>query len=241
MALLKYRLSLVALLALCCAPYPLMAQQTPRDSFSADATAERIPNLDTLKAELRQYHDCTCTCGCYADDLDRQADKAIADLRQRAARRRPQEKLALILDIDETALSNYPEMAKADFAYNKAAFDAWVESAEAAAIPGTLRLYRVAHRLGVVIIFLTGRPEAQRAATERNLREQGFAQWKQLILRPANEAKETALAYKSAERARIAAAGYTLVLNVGDQWSDLRGKPEAEHSIKYPDPYYFIP
>ena len=36
------------------------------------------------------------------------------------------------------------------------------------------------------------------------------------------------------------AAGYRIVLNVGDQWSDLRGKPEAEYSVKYPDPYYFI-
>ena len=40
---------------------------------------------------------------------------------------------------------------------------------------------------------------------------------------------------------QIAAAGYTLALNVGDQWSDLKGKPEAEYSVKYPDPFYFIP
>jgi len=37
------------------------------------------------------------------------------------------------------------------------------------------------------------------------------------------------------------AKGYTLALNVGDQWSDLKGKPGAEFSVKYPDPYYFIP
>jgi hypothetical protein len=29
-------------------------------------------------------------------------------------------------------------------------------------------------------------------------------------------------------------------LNVGDQWSDLKGTPEAEYSVKYPDPYYFL-
>ena len=40
---------------------------------------------------------------------------------------------------------------------------------------------------------------------------------------------------------QIAAQGYTLALNVGDQWSDLKGKPEAEFSVKYPDPFYFIP
>jgi hypothetical protein len=47
--------------------------------------------------------------------------------------------------------------------------------------------------------------------------------------------------YKSAERAKIAAHGYTLVLNAGDQWSDLKGKPEAEYSVKYPNPFYYIP
>ena len=29
---------------------------------------------------------------------------------------------------------------------------------------------------------------------------------------------------------QIAEAGYTLAVNVGDPWSDLRGKPEAEYS-----------
>ena len=47
----------------------LSAQQAPRPDFSADAAAERIPNLGTLKTELKEYHDCTCKCGCYAHDL----------------------------------------------------------------------------------------------------------------------------------------------------------------------------
>jgi len=74
-------------------------------------------------------------------------------LRQRAAHPRAQQKLALILDIDETTLSNYQEESGADFAYNKPVFDAWVETAQATAIPGTLRLYKEAQRLGVSIMF----------------------------------------------------------------------------------------
>ena len=60
-------------------------------------------------------------------------------------------------------------------------------------------------------------------------------------MRPPEQASATALEYKSAARAAIQAQGYRIVLNVGDQWSDLRGKPEAEFSVKYPDPFYFIP
>jgi acid phosphatase len=220
------------------------AQQTaapPTARVSAYAPAERLTNLDTLKDQLKQYHECSCKCGCYAKDLDRQADVAIAVLRARVARRKTGEKLALVLDIDETTLSNYEEMVKADFAYNKNAFDAWVQSAKAPAIPGTLRLYREAQRLGVSVFFITGRPEAERAATEQNLRAESLLDWQQLYLRSTEQESVKMEVYKSSMRAAIAAQGYRIVLNVGDQWSDRRGTPEAELFVKYPDPYYFIP
>jgi acid phosphatase len=219
----------------------LPAQQALQHTFSEDAAAERIPNLDKLKTEVKQYHECTCVCGCYTHDIDRQADRAMTYLRQRAARKKPEEKLALVLDIDETTLSNYQEEIGADFGFVKKNFDAWALSAQAPAIPGTLRLYKEARKLAVSVFFITGRAEDEREATERNLRAQGFDGWQGLALRPVNHGKQTTIEYKSGERAKIAAQGYKLVLNVGDQWSDLKGAPEAEFSVKYPDPFYFIP
>jgi len=221
--------------------------QQPRPRFSSDAAAERIPNLDHLKKELREYHDCICKCGCYTHDVDQQADRAIAYMRKSAARENSnrksgnEKKLALILDIDETTLSNYVEETGADFAYNAAAFDAWVQTAQASAIPGTLRLYKEAQRLGFTIFFITGRPESERGATERNLRAQGFDNWKLLVMRPVSHGSQTIGEFKAKTRSEIAEQGYALALNVGDQWSDLRGDPEAEFSVKYPDPFYFIP
>jgi acid phosphatase len=231
----------VLLALICDVGVPIGAQTHESQArFAPVAPSERIPNLDTLKDELKQYHACTCTCGCYAKDLDLQAGRAIAFLRRAAAHRGPNEKLALVLDIDETTLSNYLEMEKAGFAYDAKAFNAWVESAQAPAIHGTLRIFNEAKRLGVSVFFLTGRGEAERAATEQNLRGQGFEGWQELILRKAGQRSSTALEFKSAERAGIVAHGYCIALNVGDQWSDLRGTPEAEYSVKYPDPYYFI-
>ncbi len=224
---------------------PCPAQQS--HSTTPVAPGESIQNLgplldrvNALKSELREYHACTCKCGCYAKDLDLQADRAIAFLRTRAAHRRPNEKLALVLDIDETTLSNWDQMSTANFEYNSKDFNAWVESAQAPAIPGTVRVYDEAQRLGVSVFFLTGRSDSQRASTETNLRVRGFNTWQKLIMRSLEQKGLTALAYKSAERAKIVAAGYRIVLNVGDQWSDLRGNPEAEYSVKYPDPFYFI-
>lgn len=209
--------------------------------FSENARAEGLQNLDALKKELKQYHECTCMCGCYTRDLDRQADRAIAFLKRRAAHPRPQEKLAMVFDIDETSLTNWQELVTADFAYNKAAFDAWNETGQAPAIPGSVRIDKEAQRLGVAVFFITGRPERERAITEQNLKAQGFDGWQQLSLRSAEMEGKSAEVYKSSVRAGIVAEGYTIVLNVGDQWSDLKGKPEAEFSVKYPDPYYFIP
>lgn len=214
--------------------------QQPAPRFAPVAPGESLPNLDKIKDELKQYHDCVGTHGCYAKDLDLQAGRAIAFLRMRSAHPRPGEKLALLLDIDETTLSNWDEMLQAGFAWDSKTFNAWVESARAPAIPATQRIVKEAQRLGVNVIFLTGRAENQRSATERNLRAQGFDGWRELILRSKAEAGQTAQEYKSAERARIAAEGYRIVLNVGDQWSDLRGSPEAEYSVKYPDPFYFL-
>ena len=219
---------------------PIYAQQPAPPVFSTVPSAERIPNFDLLVTELKQYHDCTCKCGCYAHDLELQADRAISFLRKRAAARKPHDKLALVLDIDETSLSNYAEMLKQNYIWDGKAFDAWVNTAQAPAIPGTLRIDKEAIQLGVTVFFITGRAEDERAATVKNLRAQGY-EWKSLTMRAPSEAGETAEVYKSAARARIVAQGYTIVLNVGDQWSDLKGKPEAEFSVKYPNPYYFIP
>ena len=234
-------LTISGLSAVSQAPAGAKAKAKTQHAVSQNLAAEQIVNLDVLKVQVQSYHDCTCKCGCYAHDLDAQADRAIAFLRKRTAQKRADEKLAMVLDIDETSLSNYEELQTSGFSYVKHDFDAWVETAVAPAISGTLRLYTEAQKLGVKIYFITGRPESQRAVTESNLNAQGYANWQRLILRPASAASQTTTAYKSSMRAQIVKKGFKLVLNVGDQWSDLKGTPEAELSVKYPDPYYLIP
>jgi acid phosphatase len=252
----KYLLILVALITIAFAPICSAGQKTASKQaparrhqpvFSISPSGERIPNLDILKKEVKQYHDCTCKCGCYNHDIEVQADRAIAFLRRRTARQQAQgkpgaqEKLAMAFDIDETTLSNYSQMLKADFGYDSKVFDAWVQSAQAPAIPGSLRIYKKAQGLGVSVFFITGRHEDEREATERNLRAQGFENWQQLTMRPNSGGAQSASDYKSVARQQIVEQGYRIVLNVGDQWSDLKGKPEAELSVKYPDPFYFLP
>lgn len=204
-----------------------------------------LPNLGKLQAELKDYHDCKGDHGCYSSDLDRETATATAAL-ERAVRLNESaaqhgKKLAVVLDIDETSLSNYSEIVQADFAYNADAWNRWVQQTAAPAIPGTLRFYREAEELGVAVFFITGRPESQRLVTEKNLRLQGYGRWAGLILRSPAQAKTPTVIYKSGARQRIVREGYRIVVNVGDQMSDLTGSPQADVSVKLSDPFYYIP
>lgn len=211
------------------------------------ASAQRVivprelPNLGKLQLELEDYHDCKGNRGCYNQDLDHETAVATAALDRAVRLSHAGTKLAVVLDIDETALSNYAEIRQADFAYDPAQWNRWVQLAAAPAIPGTMRFYQEARRLGVAVFFITGRPESQRAATEKNLRGQGYTEWTGLVLRSASEAHTPTTAYKSAARQKIVAAGYRMAVNVGDQMSDLNGSPQADVSVKLADPFYYIP
>lgn len=198
--------------------------------------ASEPQNLGLLKDKLKAYHDC-----CYAAGLAQQDQVALAYLERRAAHKRPAEKLALVLDIDETSLSNYPEELGDDFGFIQKDWNAWAESEKAPAIPGTLKLAQSAQRLGVAVFFITGRAGTLRTVTAKNLTAAGYVAWAGLTLRSQLELHEATIAYKSAARARIAQQGYKIILNVGDQWSDLKGSPQAEFNVKLPNPFYYIP
>jgi acid phosphatase len=174
-------------------------------------------------------------------DLDRQSDLAIAILRRQARRAKPGEKLALVLDIDETALSNWDEELQDDFGYIAKDWNDWVDKKQATAIAGTLRLYKEAMAHRVSVFFISGRDESQREATTDNLKSAGYDRWAGLRLRGPHPKQQSTTEFKSGERRKIVDAGYRIILNLGDQLSDLNGTPQAERSVKLPNPFYYIP
>jgi acid phosphatase len=206
-----------------------------------ELTGEMIPNLGEVKSQIKHYYDCDGKSGCYEADLETQAARGIEFLKQRAAKRAGAEKLAIVLDIDETCLSNYPYYLITDFGYESARFDMWAMAANAAPIKPMLKLYNTARELRFDVFFITGRSEHQRFATEQNLEKAGYKGWVGLTLRGSADAGRKAAEYKSAARKKIVEQGYRIVLNVGDQQSDLAGDPQAEMSLKVPNPFYSIP
>jgi hypothetical protein len=145
---------------------------------------------------------------------------------------------AIVLDIDETSLSNYSAIEADNFTFGpKSQAEATDEIGEA--IGPTLAIFNDAKRLGVAVFFVTGRPEAQRAPTEDNLRREGFDGWQKLYLKPASPTMTT-VQYKSGARRDIESQGYRIIANIGDQYSDLAGG-HATRAFKLANPFYFLP
>lgn len=190
-------------------------------------------NLGELKTELIRYHD----SGDYGKGLAHVASQAKAWIEQRVAQKKPDEKLAVVFDIDETALSNWANMSGDDFGYIPERWIAWAARAEAVAIEPVKAVYDAARAAGLDVFFLTGRREYQRSATDLNLMRQGYTPYTRLIMQPTGAEKLTAAEYKTAARSKLAEEGYVIIANIGDQESDLSGG-FAEKTFKLPNPFY---
>lgn len=189
-------------------------------------------NLSLAKQDVDHY----ARSGRYEADLSAVCSRASAWIRQRSAD--GGESLAVVFDIDETCLSNLEHMRESDWGYHQERWSEWVAEAEAPAIEPMREVYQTAVSRGIAVFFITGRRESEQAATARNLRRRGFGRWHELITK-ADGAKESAESFKLGARQRIAARGYTIIANIGDQRSDLAGGG-AERTFKLPNPFYQI-
>lgn len=109
----------------------------------------------------------------------------------------------------------------------------------APALQGTLRLYQRLLQLGIKPVFLTDRTEDQIAITTHNLLSQGYSSWEKLLLQPIGLQTSTQV-FKTSERKKLVDAGYVIIGNIGDQWSDILGSPEGCRTFKYPNPMYYV-
>jgi acid phosphatase len=205
-------------------------------------------NLGEIKLQLLDY----LCFGAY----DRDIEKVLADARAHVEDRADKvEKPALVLDIDETSLSNRPFFLANDFGTimqggckldsgksvpdEPCGFNAWLAEHEAKAIDPTLKLFNLAKSKNVAVFFITGRRDNERAPTIANLKKAGYEGWNDLMMRAPDDQTPVGM-FKRAERAKIAARGFTIIANVGDQQSDLDGG-YAERTFRVPNPFYFLP
>lgn len=191
-------------------------------------------NLTTAKRAVLRYVD----SGEYTKDLTTVADQASEWIATRATQSSVSEKLAIVLDIDETVLTNLPHMREMDFGYLPKMWDQWVEEGKAPAIEAMSKVFETAIHHEVAVIFITGRKESDRPGTVKNLAALNLANYEQLICKPV-EFMGTSAEYKTAARKGLEAEGWTVIANVGDQHSDLEGG-YSERTFKLVNPFYLI-
>lgn len=207
-----------------------------------DAARPHVQNLFDAQRTVERY----IASGEYDRDFARVAEEARLYLERHAqTAARP----AIVLDIDETSLSNWPAYkangwgrvlnGPCDIERGPCGLRAWQALAQSKALEPTLQLAKRAKELGVAVFFITGRPATLREATERNLREQGY-EWDEVILMPAGSTFASAVDFKAPERKKITERGYTILFSMGDQESDLKGG-YADRVFKLPNPVYFLP
>ena len=237
----RFLLSAAALTALTvCGAYAAECPWVPEPNLPAMHTPL---NIDKVKDALRAYHK-----GDYPKDMAAVYAVAQSYVESRGGQvKNP----AVVLDIDETTLSNWPNLDADDFGFiqdgrcdnlphGPCGFNAWILKATAIAFPPALAFFDAAKSKHIAVIFLTARHESQRRATVRNLKRAGYEGWSKLILKRDKD-DSTAGAYKAAARAKLVKEGkYTIIANIGDQLSDLAGG-SAECTFKLPNPLYFIP
>jgi acid phosphatase len=212
-------------------------------------------NIDLIKQQLLYYR---CT------HYDGEVAAVYSEAQRWIQMRAPQvSKPAVVLDIDETSLSNWTRIKRDDFAYipggacdlakqGEACGDiAWQKSGLAPALQPALDLVNAAKCATpaagttctkVAVFFVTGRTQSDEAQkwTETNLTNAGYRDWDGLYMRAPAAHGQPVSEHKTKARIDIESKGFTIIANIGDQESDLAGE-HAERKFKVPNPFYFIP
>ncbi|WP_411142418.1 HAD family acid phosphatase [Streptomyces sp. x-80] len=243
---------------------------------SVPRTDKEIPNLTLVQDQIKAYYGDKVTAdgehyaspdsnyGRQVRDIEAKArtylTKALAKYRAQSAAHRPGRghgkpakpaKPAIVLDMDDTTLLTYNYELQVGFHFTEASQDKYLATKDMDAVFGMDRLVNWAHDKGAEVFFLTGRKEAQRAWSVRNLKNVGYdvpLDRTHVYLKDKEHppaylpcgATCSTIGFKSGTRKHIESLGYDIVANFGDQYSDLQGGA-GDRTFKMPNPMYYLP
>jgi len=189
-----------------------------------------IRNLDSLKNDLRDYY----SSGRYYNEITTCANNAKAIINKYIG----QTNKTIVIDIDETMISEWSIMQKYDFGW----FDADITEAQYCvdfpAFQCIVDLVDYCMANGIAVNILSSRRQKYEQYTLELLGNAGYQNYTDLLLRPTDDTG-TIQDYKIEQRQKIISSGYDIIVNIGDQQSDLDGG-YADCTIKIPNPFYLI-
>ncbi len=206
-------------------------------SISADkVSCELDKNHETLNGILwmqtsAEYHACAEQTFAAARI---QLDEALKDKSWTAAVEQKENygslPPAIIVDVDETVLSNMPfqaQLAKEGIGYNWSLWNEWVNKGDAEPISGAVEFLKYAAGKGVDVFYITNRNHRNETPTRQNLEKAGFpiSDEKDFLL--TKYEKEEWRSDKSNRRAH-AAETHRILFIFGDNLNDFCSGAHAE-------------
>jgi len=189
-------------------------------------------NLRAAKQAIKKYHQ----SGEYDSDLNHLTSQWTTYFTNLTAGTND----IVVFDIDDTVLSSWSEMMINDFAYIPKLFFDWINASKATAIPQTVNFFNFLRGKGFKLFFVTGRQEADRAPTERNLSQESITNYTRMIMRNSTNAGQTAAVFKAKVRQELVVVEkFHIVGTIGDQLSDMYGD-YCGYRMKVPNFCYFI-
>jgi predicted secreted acid phosphatase len=172
----------------------------------------------------------------HSAQFKKEFDEAISSAYAACKKHLGEKNVAIVSDVDETLLDNRPYYDKHAL-HESNSFWAWVREGAAPSLKPTADFLAWARKNGFAIILLTGRHESTRLPTMENLIHNGIA-YDALYMR-ADEEREPAAVVKTRVRDQLTKMGFHIIVNIGDQYSDLVGG-NAVDCEKLPNKMYVV-
>jgi len=208
----------------------LLAVAVSAVPLAATATAEE-PAAPAPPDQVIQYYE----SGDYDADLKNVTGNATKWLKQEL-KKKPK-KPAIVFDIDDTLELTYQCAKESNF--DRTQIGICQANNEQTAIAPVWKLLKLAQKNKVAIVVITGRPQGIEPGTRQKLKADGLKGKYTLVMRPNAEFGQPSRPYKTAARKKIAKK-YKILVNIGDQRSDLDGNPSGK-KFKVPNPMYSSP
>lgn len=159
-------------------------------------------------------------------EYKQQFEEAIKAAKEACLKHDKQERLAIVSDIDETLLDNRDYFRTQLQAKDPwAEFPSWVKQSKAPVLQQTADFLAWARKEGMAIFLVTGRTEDLRSDTIANLIHAGIS-YDGLYMRQVGD-RRSAVDVKTEYRKGIEKSGFKIIVNIGDQPSDLLGEQSA--------------
>ena len=200
-------------------------------SYTVKTTYNTPQNLSLLKNQINSYYD----SGGHNQAVTQVVQEAYDYLEY--AKKTPG-KTAIVFDIDDTLICSIEFEKEINYDFSVEKHREWIVNGKPTPIKPMQEFYNTVKELGIPIILITGREKSLKDITITELHKNGYSDWNKLIM-SYSKSNSTTGNIKTLQRKELTEKdGYRIIINIGDQYSDLTGG-YSDMNFKLPNPMYY--